>query len=87
MFAGHSRRTAAVNHLVIASPVAEHGVGVARASCHKVLAELNHLNFRVQRAGVLNRPADLRFVSQDEHVAEASLRLDYCRREIFYRSW
>ena len=69
VLARHSRRAVAVNHLLAIRAVTEHGIDVPGAACHKVLTELNHLNFRVQRLRVVDGVCNLRFVSQDEHVS------------------
>ena len=48
-----------LNDLLAAVAVAAHGVGVACAAGHAVLAEANHAYFRVKRLCVFNRPAYL----------------------------
>ncbi len=63
MLARHSRRAVAVNDLLATSAVAQDGVSVALATCHLVLTKLDHADFRVKRAGILNRRRDLLFVS------------------------
>ncbi len=73
MLARDARRAVAVNDALTVRAVAQHRVGVALAACHFVLAKLDHLYFRMKRAGVLNRPADLLFVSQNEHFVFAFL--------------
>ncbi len=67
VFARHSRRAVAINYLLAVRAVAQHRVGVALTAAHFILAKLDHADFRVKRAGVLNRAGELLFRFQDEH--------------------
>ncbi len=75
VFARPSRRTVAIHNLLAARAVAEHRVRVALRACHFILAKLDHLHFRVKRAGVLDGLRELLFRSQDEHFGLAFLVL------------
>jgi hypothetical protein len=59
---GHAvfRGAATLNDLLSEESVAFNGVGIATASTHLILPELNHADFRVQGFGFLNRPIQFR---------------------------
>ena len=68
MFARHSRRAIAVNDLLAVRPVAQHRVRVAFGAGDFILAKLDHADFRVKDARVLDGLRELLFRFQDEHV-------------------